>query len=269
MGDPKVDQFFREQMKDPANRTCCDSGLSDPQWASISHGIYISIGACGVHRSLGVKTSFVQSIYMDAWKPLHLRMMELGGNSRFNSFMLEHGIPDEMPIREKYSTRAARWYREALKAEAEGLRPPEPLEIGTGHLPVDEDQSEERKLLDQVFAQVPGQGALSVSSTYGGRQGDQSPGCPDLETNLSGAYSRACWAASAGFLLLLAGSAVTAGGCCRRRQVAEDGSPSCDEFSEEKPLCNNFESEDAQEAAVKGHKAGHIGAGLSAIAAMI
>ncbi|CAJ1379936.1 unnamed protein product [Effrenium voratum] len=103
-------------------------------WASVSHGIYISIEASGKHRSLGVKTSFVQSLYLDAWKPIHLKMMELGGNERFHRFMEQQGVPKDLPITQKYRTRAAEWYREALRAEAEGSPAPEPLEPGTGHL---------------------------------------------------------------------------------------------------------------------------------------
>jgi len=120
---------------DPADTVCVDSGARGPDWASVSHGIYLSIEAAGVHRSLGVRVSFVQSISMDAWRPVHQRMMELGGNRRFEEFLLQQGIPRETPIREKYLTRAAKWYREDLRARAEGTECPEPLAFGTGHLP--------------------------------------------------------------------------------------------------------------------------------------
>jgi len=125
-------------------------------WASVSHGVYISIGASGIHRSLGVKTSFVQSTTMDSWKPLHLRMMELGGNRRFREFLESHGVASTLPIREKYQTKAAAWYREALKAEAEGKPLPEPLAPGTGHLLTCEAPSKEQVMLDRIFARAPG-----------------------------------------------------------------------------------------------------------------
>eukprot|EP00439_Symbiodinium_sp_Y106_P046019 s308_g5.t2 len=113
MVDPSVHAFFDEHLRRSANQTCCDGGGVAPCWASVSHGTYISIEASGIHRSLGVATSFVQSLYLDAWKPVHLKMMELGGNERFQKFMEAQGVPEDMPIREKYSTRAAKWYREA------------------------------------------------------------------------------------------------------------------------------------------------------------
>jgi len=115
----------------------------------VSHGTYISIEASGIHRSLGVATSFVQSLYLDAWKPVHLKMMELGGNERFQKFMEAQGVPEDMPIREKYSTRAAKWYREALRAEAEGAPLPEPLAPGSGPLPAESPGAGGRPALEE------------------------------------------------------------------------------------------------------------------------
>jgi len=106
-----------------------------------------------VHRSLGVKASFVQSTTMDSWTPLHKRMMELGGNQRFANFLKEQGVPEGLPIREKYSTCAAQWYRDHLRAEAEGAMPPAPLPPGAGPLPVGET-GPGGEVLDQVFAKA-------------------------------------------------------------------------------------------------------------------
>lgn len=127
--------FFREQLEDPDNQCCVDSGSANPQWASVSHGCYISLESSGVHRSLGVHISFVRSTTMDSWKPLQLRLMEQGGNQRLRAFFRQHNISDDTPIRQKYSTRAAEWYRRNLRALAEGSELPPPLPEGTGHLP--------------------------------------------------------------------------------------------------------------------------------------
>jgi ADP-ribosylation factor GTPase-activating protein 1 len=160
--DPEAADFFRRQMVDPENTVCCDSGAVEATWVSISHGIYLSIGAAGLHRSLGVNVSFVQSTIMDSWKPKHLKMMELGGNRRFNDFLREHGIPLDMPVREKYSTRAAEWYRRNLRALAEGSEPLAPLPHGTGHLPMEACSSSMRHVLDEVFAESPCHGSMSA-----------------------------------------------------------------------------------------------------------
>uniref|UniRef100_A0A7S1MLT8 Arf-GAP domain-containing protein n=1 Tax=Alexandrium catenella TaxID=2925 RepID=A0A7S1MLT8_ALECA len=161
MADAAAAEFFRVQFQDPANNVCADCGTTEPQWASISHGIYISIEASGIHRSLGVRVSYVQSTSMDSWKPIHLRMMELGGNRRFAEFLREQGVPEDLPIRQKYHTRAAEWYRKNLRAMAEGTELPPPLPGGTGHLPSEGAASPEQRVLDRVFARAPVGGAMT------------------------------------------------------------------------------------------------------------
>lgn len=162
MVDPVAVAFFRQQLeKDRANGRCADMGTEGADWASITHGIYLNIGASGIHRSMGVKVSFVQSTTMDSWKPLHLRMMELGGNRRFMDFMQEQGVPDDLPLRQKYRTRAAAWYRAQLRALAEEAEPPEPLPPGTGHLPTEEVLDAATAKLDEVFAAAPCRGEMT------------------------------------------------------------------------------------------------------------
>lgn len=163
MVDPTAAAFFRKQVdKDPANGRCADSGAEDADWASVSHGIYLSIGASGVHRSLGVKVSFVQSTSMDSWSPLHLKMMDLGGNRRFAEFLIEQRVPKDIPLRRKYQTKAAIWYRENLRALAEDRTPPEPLAPGTGHLVEDDGvDAITAAMLDKVFAAAPTKGQMT------------------------------------------------------------------------------------------------------------
>jgi len=122
-------------MKSDGNGICFETGTAEPRWASVSHGIFLSIAAAGEHRGLGVHISFVQSTDMDKWKPISLRMMQLGGNERFRAFLQTQGVPEDMPLAEKYKTNAADWYRRNLQALAKGERPPAPLLEGTGHLP--------------------------------------------------------------------------------------------------------------------------------------
>lgn len=73
---------------------------------------------------------------MDAWTPLQRKKMELGGNKRLRDFLRSHGIPDSTPIKQKYNTIAADWYRKNLQACAEGSECPPPIPEGTGHLPL-------------------------------------------------------------------------------------------------------------------------------------
>eukprot|EP00747_Dinoflagellata_sp_TGD_P166219 gnl/TRDRNA2_/TRDRNA2_188673_c0_seq1.p1 gnl/TRDRNA2_/TRDRNA2_188673_c0~~gnl/TRDRNA2_/TRDRNA2_188673_c0_seq1.p1 ORF type:complete len:228 (+),score=33.74 gnl/TRDRNA2_/TRDRNA2_188673_c0_seq1:122-805(+) len=158
MPESAIKEFFDSQMQDSANRTCFDgSSASEPQWASVSHGIYIGIRASGAHRSLSVQVSFVRSLELDSWSPLQLRMMELGGNRKLAEFFHQHDIPEDLPIREKYNTRAAKWYRDNLRTIAEGGDPLEPLPAGTGHLPYCGTDAK----LDEVYVSAP-QAPLSI-----------------------------------------------------------------------------------------------------------
>lgn len=64
---------------------------------------------------------------MDVWKPQELAMMRFGGNQRLADYMDEHGPKDwrKMPITQKYDTKAAKDYRQQLKAEIHsGAAPP-------------------------------------------------------------------------------------------------------------------------------------------------
>lgn len=180
--DEATRAFFRQQQEEPANQVCIDLGTAQPQWASVSHGCYLSLEASGVHRSLGVHISFVRSTTMDSWKPQQLKLMELGGNARLNDFFKKHGIPDDMPIVQKYNTRAAEWYRKNLRAEAEGEAPPAPLPEGVGHQPANDAPQ-------IAFAQPTGAGTMSAGGAlasdarlYGGYHDQAEAGFGESES---------------------------------------------------------------------------------------
>mmetsp|Transcript_6199 Transcript_6199/g.13683 ORF Transcript_6199/g.13683 Transcript_6199/m.13683 type:complete len:180 (-) Transcript_6199:85-624(-) len=112
----------------PSDCFCIDCGADRPEWASVSNGVLMCLNCAGQHRSLGVHVSFVRSVAMDAWKPEHLKMLQIGGNQRFQQ-MLEESGTSKLPLAAKYCTPAAEAYRAALKAAVSPAPAPAPVPV--------------------------------------------------------------------------------------------------------------------------------------------
>jgi hypothetical protein len=104
-------QLLDEFTASEGNKQCADCDSQQPSWASVNNGVLICTACSGVHRSLGVQHSFVQSLKLDSWtsETVH-QLVESPGTAAVN-LQLEFHVPAAYA---KPTTRSAREVREAF-----------------------------------------------------------------------------------------------------------------------------------------------------------
>lgn len=121
MSDTRYRKVLSDLQKKHNNHCCFECDTLNPQWVSVSYGIFLCLQCSGLHRGLGVHLSFIRSSTMDKFKEREIEAMKLGGNSQLSKFFAgSSDIRPGMDLAQKYQSLSAAVYRDKIQTLLDG-----------------------------------------------------------------------------------------------------------------------------------------------------
>jgi hypothetical protein len=104
--DPKAELLV--MLEQDGNTKCADCNALAPTWVSVNNQMFICTSCAGIHRSLGVEFSFVQSVMLDEWTQEAVNDLKGMTTLSKNENIMEYSVPEGILKPNAQSSRADR-----------------------------------------------------------------------------------------------------------------------------------------------------------------